>query len=79
MRLSAFILFLLGVGLITFGAWVLQTPTLTPQESRSVMIVFFGSGYLLAYVGLWVWIRLTILGWLIRFASHNWHEGMKEE
>jgi hypothetical protein len=73
MRVAAFIGFLIGIGLIVL-THSFSFPNGTP-EAGLVAVFFMTPGVLLIFVCPIIWVRLTVLGWVIRFAAFNWQTG----
>jgi hypothetical protein len=72
MPLAAFIVAVIGIGLLCLGNSVGQD-TFEHHQAAGLFLVF--PGFMLLFFGAIIWVRLTILGWIIRFAAHNWQAG----
>jgi hypothetical protein len=73
MRTAAFIAMLIGIGLM-----ILAASNGGPQcasDTCAGVVVGWLLGLGLFWISALMWIRLTILGWLIRFGARNWYQG----
>jgi len=74
MRTAAGVGFLIGIGLMVLG-YLLAFPTGSADDDFVVKMVFMTPGGALAIFGGGWWVRLTVLGWFIRFGARNWETG----
>jgi hypothetical protein len=73
MRTASFLAFLLGIALIFVGNSAnLNT---TPEAHQAVGLFLVCPGFLLMFFGAIIWVRLTILRWLIMFVARSWYQG----
>lgn len=73
MRTAAFIAMLLGIGLMILAAS--NGGPQCAEETYAGVVIGWLAGMGLFWIAAIIWLRLTILGWLIRFGARNWYQG----
>lgn len=65
---------LVGIGLICLASYM-TTPHEMYQQHQAIGVFVWFPGFMLTFISAIIWVYLTLLGWVIRFAAFNWQTG----
>ena len=77
MRVAAFVGVLIGIGLLVLASFM-TTPHETYEQHQAIGVFVWFPGFMITFICAAIWVRLTGLGWVIRFAALNWQTGRLE-